>query len=309
MLAAAGLLAAVAGVHSQANAGTIVATRAQASGVAAQVTALSVRLAAVDAREHAASARLATVRGQAMEARRELRTARSQLAGQRRLLARLLVAAYKSDAPSTTAFLLSSRSLSDLISRIEVENRAGAASASAVDQLRRTLALTRSATGRLDRAERTAATLVASIASERRAISSQLARERSLYGSLQRRISQMVAATRAAQRRAAAAPSHPARSHPAPAPTPPPVPPVGRAAIVAMIDHAFGIHAGVALMIAERESGLDPNARNPSGASGLFQLMPIWWKGKFNPFDPAANIAAAYAISRGGTDWSAWGGP
>ena len=52
-----------------------------------------------------------------------------------------------------------------------------------------------------------------------------------------------------------------------------------------------------ALWIASRESGCDPNAKNPySSASGIFQLVSGWWAGKFNPFDPVANIAAAYSI-------------
>jgi soluble lytic murein transglycosylase-like protein len=309
-LAAAGALVVAVGVRAPAHAGTIAGTRAEASSVAGRVTALSGQLAALDARERAANAHLATVRMQAAAARTQLRSARSQLAGERQLLARLLVAAYKSDAPSTTAFLLSSHSLSDLIARIEVEDRAGNASAAAVEQLRRTLAQTRSASIRLDRAQAAAASISAAVATERHTIASELSQEQSLYAGLQHQISRMVTATRAAQRQAAAT-RHPSRSRrtPAPAPTPPPVPPVGSSAIVAMIDHAFGAHAAVALAIAERESGLNPNARNPSGASGLFQLMPIWWQGKFDPFNPAANIAAAYAISRGGTDWSAWGGP
>lgn len=43
-----------------------------------------------------------------------------------------------------------------------------------------------------------------------------------------------------------------------------------------------------------------------SGASGMFQLMPIHWRGKFNPFNHLANARFALRLSRGGYDWSAW---
>jgi len=53
-----------------------------------------------------------------------------------------------------------------------------------------------------------------------------------------------------------------------------------------------------ALRIMACESAGDPNAYNRSGASGLFQLMPIWYRGgtpygPFDPFNPDANVAAA----------------
>lgn len=63
-----------------------------------------------------------------------------------------------------------------------------------------------------------------------------------------------------------------------------------------------------ALRVAYCETGGTFNiyAHNPSGASGLFQLMPTWWEGKFDPYNPWANTRAAYSISSGGTNWGAW---
>jgi soluble lytic murein transglycosylase-like protein len=62
------------------------------------------------------------------------------------------------------------------------------------------------------------------------------------------------------------------------------------------------------------ESGGDPSASNPSGASGLFQVMPSWadeyaavtgvpyYDGRF---DPGANIRfAAWLQAEGG--WGHW---
>lgn len=61
-----------------------------------------------------------------------------------------------------------------------------------------------------------------------------------------------------------------------------------------------------AISVARCESNLYTYARNPSGASGLFQLMPGWWAGKFNPFNPWANTRFARVLSRDGYDWSHW---
>lgn len=52
------------------------------------------------------------------------------------------------------------------------------------------------------------------------------------------------------------------------------------------------------------ESGCDPAAHNPSGASGLMQLMPMWWAGR-DPFDPATNLALALHV-HAVQGWRAW---
>lgn len=71
-----------------------------------------------------------------------------------------------------------------------------------------------------------------------------------------------------------------------------------------------GFHTPMAYAIAMAESGGNPTARNPSGATGLFQIMPATARGYgFDPSrltDPTYNAQAAYRISNGGTDWSQW---
>jgi soluble lytic murein transglycosylase-like protein len=65
-----------------------------------------------------------------------------------------------------------------------------------------------------------------------------------------------------------------------------------------------------ALRIMNCESLGDPYAYNRSGASGLFQLMPIWYQGgtpygTFDPFNPEMNVAAAaWLWSTSG--WAPW---
>jgi len=58
------------------------------------------------------------------------------------------------------------------------------------------------------------------------------------------------------------------------------------------------------------ESSGRPWAYNPSGCSGLTQLAPCWWRGKFNPMDPLANLRCALHIwkSEGHSFLPAWRG-
>lgn len=52
------------------------------------------------------------------------------------------------------------------------------------------------------------------------------------------------------------------------------------------------------------ESTCQPNAHNRSGASGLMQIMPMWWDGR-DPYDPAVNLAMALDI-HAAQGWAAW---
>ena len=61
---------------------------------------------------------------------------------------------------------------------------------------------------------------------------------------------------------------------------------------------------GPALAIIQCESGGNPWAIGYEGEMGLFQIHPYWHPAA--TFDPEGNARAAYRISRGGTDWSAW---
>lgn len=67
---------------------------------------------------------------------------------------------------------------------------------------------------------------------------------------------------------------------------------------------------GTLSAIIYRESSGRPRALNPSGAAGLLQTMPGWYRGQwgipaFNPFDPEQNLRAGYLIwSRSG--WQPW---
>ena len=69
------------------------------------------------------------------------------------------------------------------------------------------------------------------------------------------------------------------------------------------------------LWIMQCESGGDPSAANPSGASGLFQQMSTWWESRAraagfqgaSPFDPRANTyVSSYLIYRSSNSWHHW---
>jgi len=90
--------------------------------------------------------------------------------------------------------------------------------------------------------------------------------------------------------------------------------PSEQSAVMSTINQVFGKHAWGALQVARCESGLNPRAYNPSGATGLFQIMPSTWNGTpFQPYtwakatNPWFNIQAAYAIFRqDGSRWQQW---
>ena len=52
------------------------------------------------------------------------------------------------------------------------------------------------------------------------------------------------------------------------------------------------------------ESKCHPDAHNPSGASGLLQIMPFWAKGR-DLFDPAINLAVGLEVYAA-QGWRAW---
>lgn len=81
--------------------------------------------------------------------------------------------------------------------------------------------------------------------------------------------------------------------------------------IPAMIRRIFGPYGQAAITVATCESGLNPNAYNPSGATGLFQIMPGTWAGTSeagqSPYNAAANATAAHEIFvRDGYSWREW---
>lgn len=60
------------------------------------------------------------------------------------------------------------------------------------------------------------------------------------------------------------------------------------------------------MYVLERESKGQPRAVNPaSGASGLMQLIPLHWQGRFDPLVPSANLRYGLKLYRG-AGWQPW---
>ena len=87
--------------------------------------------------------------------------------------------------------------------------------------------------------------------------------------------------------------------------------PFNRQAIADLIRAAAARHGASAdqlLRVAMCESGLNPNAHNPSGASGIFQFKPatFYGHGGHNIWDPAeqADIAARMFAAGLSYEWT-----
>jgi soluble lytic murein transglycosylase-like protein len=109
-----------------------------------------------------------------------------------------------------------------------------------------------------------------------------------------------------------AAPKPPAPKPPAPKPRPVAfVVPASKAGIAAIIRSAaarYGVNGDQLLRVASCESGLNPNAQNRSGASGLFQFKPatFYGHGGHNIWDPAdqADVAARMFSQGLASEWT-----
>jgi hypothetical protein len=71
--------------------------------------------------------------------------------------------------------------------------------------------------------------------------------------------------------------------------------------LVSSVFPAYAVNT--ALRIMSCESGGNPNATGGAGERGLFQIHPVHHD---STYDPYGNVLAAYRISAGGSNWSAW---
>jgi LysM repeat protein len=102
-------------------------------------------------------------------------------------------------------------------------------------------------------------------------------------------------------------------SAPIQASTPKPNVNVASTDVNGLIDEIFGSYAASAKSVAMCESGMNPNATNPSSnASGVFQILyPSTWntttQAGQSPYNAQANITAAHEIFvRDGYSWREW---
>jgi peptidoglycan DL-endopeptidase CwlO len=187
-----------------AHADRIAAKRAQAQGVLAQLQALDAKAQVANSRYQAATQTLHRVEHQLRINHQALGVARGNLGRAQRVLAKRLVAIYTTeDQQSSLAVILGSRSLDDMISRIETVNSISKQDTALIHevvgfqrQIVHRQTLLRNERARQHR-------LVAARAAERNQIEGKLASERHLYNSVRYQIAQMITQQRAAQLAAA----------------------------------------------------------------------------------------------------------
>ena len=147
-------------------ASTLASQRAQAAHVMAQLDRLQTRKDQAAAAEQAAAARLTAARALVASSRVQIAAARHSLAVSRTLLANTLVSSYKAGSSDAFSYVLLAGSFSDLLTRVDLLNRAASADRGLIDEIRRTqkqltaeLAVRRAAAG--EAAEAHAAALAA----------------------------------------------------------------------------------------------------------------------------------------------------
>lgn len=74
--------------------------------------------------------------------------------------------------------------------------------------------------------------------------------------------------------------------------------------VVALAQQVFGANWLAAVRVAWCESTFSPGATGAEGEMGIWQIHPRWHPDA--TYDPLGNALAAYRISAGGVNWSAW---
>jgi rare lipoprotein A (peptidoglycan hydrolase) len=174
-------------------ASTLASQRAQAARVMAQLDLLQTRKDQAAAAERAAAARLTAARALVASSRVQIAAARNSLAVSQTLLANTLVSSYKAGSSDALSYVFSAGSFSDLLTRVDLLNRAASADRGLIDEIQRTqkqltaqLAIRRAAAG--EAAQAHAASLAA-----RDALSRAIAHRQAVLAAVNAQIRTMLA--------------------------------------------------------------------------------------------------------------------
>jgi cell wall-associated NlpC family hydrolase len=173
--------------------------RAEAQAVIGQLQGLSDSLERARSQYDAANFQLAETKRQLRENAYELKIARGNLRASQRAIRKRLVTLYTSNQDSTIEVILGSRSLDDMISRIDSAKNVtslDARVAGEVTEFRRSVTEHRT---RLAAARAQQEHLVAVRAAAKASIESKIAEQQQLYASIKSQIAQMVQAEQARQ--------------------------------------------------------------------------------------------------------------
>ena len=179
---------------------TIPEKRRQAELILAQVQELDAEVGAAAERFNGATYELGLLSDRLRETRSALRRTRGQLTTARARAGRRLVQLYVDGAaPSGLELMLGAASLSELLDRIEVNQRVLAQDARIAGDLKRLSVRTKQRERQLRASRATQAALVNQLAAEREAIAAKLTERRELLSSIQAEVKRLEAAERARQ--------------------------------------------------------------------------------------------------------------
>ena len=119
-------------------ASTLASQRAQAARVMAQLDLLQTRRDEAATAEQAAAVRLAAARALVASSRVQIAAARNSLAVSQTLLANTLVSSYKAGSSDALSYVFSAGSFSDLLTRVDLLNRAASADRGLIAEIQRT---------------------------------------------------------------------------------------------------------------------------------------------------------------------------
>jgi peptidoglycan DL-endopeptidase CwlO len=191
-------------VNSAAADPSVDAKRLEAQSVLGQIQEIDGQLGHAIESYNLANVKLDRIRGDLKANSRHLTIARSSLKAAQIHLSERLVALYKNGSSGSLEVILGSKSVDDLLDRLDAVERVSAQDARVLREVKRFRAEVIERKGRLERAQRSQVQVVADKAAQRRSIEGQLAERQRLLASIKDQISELEAAERRRQDRLAA---------------------------------------------------------------------------------------------------------
>ncbi len=192
--------------------------QAEAQQVLADIHRLDMQVEKAAEAYNLANIKLAKIKRDLRDNEQALRVARGNLKKGQRTLARRLVALYTSEGSNTTLeVLLGSKSLDDMLSRLEAVNRVSNQDSSVLTEVRTFRKAVQEREVQLKKAHEAQAGLVAEKARQRASVEGQLAERQRLLSSIKSEIAKIQAAERQRELQAAAAAQARLASQPSPA--------------------------------------------------------------------------------------------
>ena len=201
-----GILAALlVAVPAFATPGPISAKRAEAQRVLGEISQLDASLGRANERLNLANIKLDAVQAQIKENRRELVIAKANLAHGQQTIAKRLVTLYTKGESSPLEVILGARSLTEVLNRIETEDKVSSLDAQVIEEVLSYKSAVRLHARQLKFQNAQVKHLVAQREAEKQTLQSQIGQRQQLLSSLNGQIQQMIADQQARELRQAQA--------------------------------------------------------------------------------------------------------